>query len=206
MVDSIVRAALAGAAALGVSLTAWSQTTESVSISGVPPARVESGQTYTFTPHAVAVGPATPEFEIQNRPSWASFSWAGQLTGTPTASEAGTYSGIVISIVAGGARASLPTFSITVQAAGGVAAPATISWTPPTTNANGSVLTDLAGYRIYVGETPNQLVPIVALDNAGLTHYVLEGLKPGLQYFAMTAVNSRGIESTLSAVVEATLD
>jgi hypothetical protein len=206
MADSIVRAAaLAAAAASCLPLTAWSQTAESVSISGVPPATVQAGQTYTFTPDAVAVGPDTPHFEIQNQPPWASFSWAGELTGTPAATDEGRYSNIVISIVAGEARASLPNFSITVQAAGSVAAPATISWIPPTTNSDGSALTDLEGYRIYVGSTPNRLVPILGLENPALTSYLLEGLSTGLNYFAMTAIDSRGMESKLSEVVEVIL-
>jgi len=206
MTDSIVRAALlVGAAAWCVPLTAWSQTTESLTVAGVPPATVQAGQTYTFTPDAVAASPLSPHFEIQNLPLWASFSWAGSLTGTPAATDEGTYSNIVISIVAGDVRASLPTFSITVQAASGDAAPATISWLPPTTNTDGSVLTDLAGYRIYVGKTPNQLVPILALDNAAVTSYLLEGLSAGLNFFAMTAMNARGVESNLSPVIGVTL-
>jgi hypothetical protein len=205
MADFILRAgALAGAVAWCVPLTGWSQTTESLSIVGVPPATVQAGQTYAFAPDAVAVGPLNPYFEIQNLPPWASFSW-GHLTGTPETTDEGTYSNIVISIVAGSLRASLPAFSITVQAANGVAAPATISWIPPTANADGSVLTDLAGYRIYIGSTPSKLVPILALDTPGVTSYLLEGLSPGLNYFAMTAMNSRGMESKLSAVVRVTL-
>jgi hypothetical protein len=206
MADFIVRAAaLAGVVAWCVPLTAWSQTAESLSIAGVPPATVQAGQTYTFTPDAVAAGPVIPHFEIQNMPPWASFGWTGELTGTPAATDVGTYSNIVISIVAGDGSASLPSFSITVQGASSIAAPATLSWIPPTTNDDGSVLTDLAGYRIYVGSTPDQLVPILALDDPTLTSYVLEGLSPGLNYFAMTAMNSRGIESELSAVVGVTL-
>src|SRR5580698_9499323 len=38
-------------------------------------------------------------FSVQNRPAWASFSAAtGTLSGTPTASQTGTSSGIVISV------------------------------------------------------------------------------------------------------------
>jgi hypothetical protein len=202
MADSVIRAAaVAAVTACCVPLAAWSQTSESLSISGVPPATVQAGQAYRFAPDAVAVGPLIPHFEIQNQPPWTSFSWAGQLTGTPAATDAGIYSNIVISIVAGDARASLPDFSITVHAAGS----ATLSWTPPTTNDDGSVLTDLAGYHIYVGSAPNELVSIVTLDNPGLTSYLVEGLRPGLNYFAMTAMNSWGIESELSPVVGATL-
>jgi hypothetical protein len=225
MASFIVRAAaLAGAAACCVPLTGWSQTTESLSIAGVPPTTVQVGQTYTFEPQAMADGPLTPYFQVQNLPPWASFSWTGELTGTPAATDTGVYSNIVISIVAGDSSASLPSFSITVQAAssstgtaqaassstGGVQAAssasgtATISWTPPTTNTDGSPLTDLTSYRIYAGAAPNQLAPFVVIDN-GFSDCVVNGLSPGLYYFAMTAVNSQGIESDLSTVVSATL-
>ena len=206
MVNSILRAAaLAGAAAWCVPLAAWSQTAVSLSLTGVPPATAEAGQPYTFTPDAVAAGPVTPHFEIENLPRWATLDWSGQLTGTPAATDEGTYSDIVISMVAGTARVSLPAFSITVEAARSPTATATISWIPPTTNDDGSVLTNLAGYRIYVGSTPTRLAPLLTLDSATMTSYLLEGLHPGLNYFAMTAVNSAGLESALSAVVPVTL-
>jgi hypothetical protein len=205
MANFIVRAAaLVGAAAWCVPLPAWSQTTESVSISGVPPTTVQAGQTYSFTPQAEAEGPLIPSFQIQNLPPWASFNWPGQLAGTPAASDAGTYSNIVISIVAGDASASLPAFSITVQAASSTAGTATISWTPPTTNTDGSALTDLAVYHIYGGGAPDQL-RLMAVLGKSLTDCVIPDLSPGLYYFAMTAVNSQGIESELSTIVPATL-
>jgi hypothetical protein len=205
MADSTVRAAALAAAILCVPPAAWSQTAEWLSITGVPPATVQAGQPYSFTPASVATGPVAPHFEIQNLPPWASLGWAGQLTGTPATTDVGTYSNIVISLVAGDARASLPVFSITVQATTSVGAPATISWTPPTTNVDGSALTDLVGYRIWAGSTPDRLLPILSFDNSGMTSYALEGLSPGLHFFAMTAVNSQGLESALSALAEAFL-
>ena len=42
-------------------------------------------------------------------------------------------------------------------------------------------------------------------SGASMTSYLLEGLHPGLNYFAMTAVNSAGLESAPSAVVPVTL-
>ena len=219
MASFIVRAvALAGAAAWCVPLTAWSQTTESLSIAGVPPTTVQVGQTYSFAPQATAEGPLTPYFQIQNLPPWASFSWTGELTGTPAATDAGVYSNIVISIVAGSTGASLPSFSITVQAPSSstapstlaapspLAAPSTLAWSPPTTNTDGSTLTDLAGFSIYAGSAPNQLSPLLSIPNPWLTGYLLGdlNLSPGSYYFAMTAVNSQGIESALSEVIFAT--
>jgi hypothetical protein len=205
MASFIVRAAaLAGAAAWCVPLTGWSQTTELLSISGVPPTTVQAGQTYSFTPQAEAEGPLIPSFQIQNLPPWASFNWSGQLMGTPAASDAGVYSNIVISLVAGDFSASLPAFSITVQAPSSTAGTATISWTPPTTNTDGSPLTDLAVYHIYAGAAPDRLTLKAVIGNS-FTDLVIDGLSPGLYYFAMTAVNSQGAESELSTVVSATL-
>lgn len=206
MRDVIVRAALlAGAAALYPPLPAFSQQSDSLSISGAPATCVQVGEAYAFTPHAVAVGPISPHFEVQNLPQWASFGWSGQLAGSPTAADVGTYSNIVISIVAGTEQASLPVFSITVAPASGPNESATLSWTPPTTNVDGSALTNLAGYRVYAGTAPDHLAPVLTLDNAGLTCQVVDGLTRGLNYFAMTAVNSRGDESLLSSVVSVTL-
>lgn len=206
MRDAIVRAALlAGAAVLYPPLPALSQESDALSISGAPATCVQVGEAYAFTPHAVAVGPISPHFEVQNLPQWASFGWSGQVTGSPTATDVGTYSNIVISIVAGAERASLPVFSITVAPARGATESATLSWTPPTTNVDGSALTNLTGYRVYAGTAPDRLAPVLTLDNAGLTCHVIDGLTRGLNYFAMTAVNSRGDESALSSVVSVTL-
>jgi hypothetical protein len=115
----------------------------------------------------------------------------------------------------GYSKAVLPAFSILVQKAAsnpigsapantGTTAPAatgsaTLSWLPPTQNANGSVLTDLAGYHIYYGTTPD-LEQSVTLANAGLTRYVLTGLAKTTWYFAMTAYDSAGRESDRTVV------
>ena len=54
-------------------------------------------------------------FSIKNAPSWASFNSAtGELSGTPTAADVGTYSNITISLSDGTTSVSLPAFTITV--------------------------------------------------------------------------------------------
>ena len=74
----------------------------------------------------------------------------------------------MISVSDGTASASLPAFSLAVlQVATGTA---TVSWTPPTTNTDGSALTDLAGYRVAYGRAATELDQSAAVDNAGLTH------------------------------------
>jgi hypothetical protein len=78
----------------------------------------------------------------------------------------------------------------------------TLSWQPPTENADGSPLTDLSGYNIYVGTNSNTYDYMeIRLDNPGLITYVVENLDPGTYYFAATAFNSSGVESAFSREV-----
>ena len=76
---------------------------------------------------------------------------------------------------------------------------ATLSWTPPTENTDGSPLTDLAGFKLYYGVESGNYPAQVEIDNPGVTTYVVEGLAEGTWYFAATAYNSAGIESDYSA-------
>ena len=78
---------------------------------------------------------------------------------------------------------------------------AAVSWTPPTTNTNGSALTNLAGYKIYYGTSSNSLNQTVQIANTGLTNYVLTNLSGGATwYFGITAYTSTGAESALSSI------
>jgi hypothetical protein len=75
---------------------------------------------------------------------------------------------------------------------------ATLEWTPPTTQTNGAALADLAGYRILYGKSPGSLDTTIEIRNPGISSYVVEGLKPGTYYFAVTAFNARNHESERS--------
>jgi hypothetical protein len=100
-------------------------------ISGTPATTVQATRPYSFTP--VASDAETPQrlvFSISNRPSWASFSTTtGTLSGTPSASDVGTWSNIRIRVSDGSLSTSLPAFSITVTAPPNRAP--VISGTPP---------------------------------------------------------------------------
>ncbi len=77
------------------------------------------------------------------------------------------------------------------------AAIATLSWTPPTTNANGTPLTDLAGYRIYYGISSRGYSQSV--DAGNVTSYIIGGFAEGqTYYFAVTAYDTYGNESAYS--------
>ena len=75
----------------------------------------------------------------------------------------------------------------------------TISWQAPMRNNDGTPLVDLAGYRIYYGQTPGSYESLVRITNVGVMTYVLDGLSPGTYYLVMTSVNSAGLESAPSA-------
>ncbi|HVN44855.1 MAG TPA: fibronectin type III domain-containing protein [Steroidobacteraceae bacterium] len=82
---------------------------------------------------------------------------------------------------------------------------ATLSWEAPTSNTNGTPLTDLAGYRIYYGSSPGLLTRTIAIPTEGLQTYVIDDLEPGTWYFAVMAVASNGSESSLSDIVLKTI-
>src|SRR5579863_9762693 len=99
-------------------------------ISGSPATSVVAGQKYTFTPATTDPSGGTLTFSITNMPSWATFSTStGQLSGTPSSSNVGTYSNIGISVSDGTHSASLASFSVNVTAVVSSGSP-TISGTP----------------------------------------------------------------------------
>lgn len=86
-------------------------------ISGSPPTTVLAGAPYEFVPTASDANGDRLKFSVSNRPAWATFdSTTGRLRGVPAASQTGSYPNVVISVSDGRARASLPAFTITVQA------------------------------------------------------------------------------------------
>jgi hypothetical protein len=82
---------------------------------------------------------------------------------------------------------------------------ATLSWEAPTTTTQGSALTNLAGYRIYYGIYSNDLSQTVQVNGVGLQTYLIDNLGQGTWYFAIKAVTSSGVESSLSNVVSKTI-
>ena len=78
---------------------------------------------------------------------------------------------------------------------------ATLSWTPPTSNTDGTALTNLAGYRIHYGTSPAALTSTIQIANPGLSRYTLSNLSSGTYYFAVRAYTSAGSESANSNVV-----
>jgi hypothetical protein len=168
-------------------------------ISGTATPAVNASSPYSFTPSAADADGDTLAFTIQNKPAWAAFNTAtGRLSGTPTASDVGTYSNISISVSDGMATTALSPFSIAVTAVSNGSA--TLSWTAPTENTDGSTLSNLSGYRIRYGTSATALSQTIVINNAGVTTYVVEDLAPATWFFAVTAVTSSGAESINSNV------
>ncbi len=74
----------------------------------------------------------------------------------------------------------------------------TLDWTPPQENEDGSVLMDLAGYRLYWGTTSGVYPNSVTINNPGVTRYVFDNLPPGTYHFVATSFNAAGVESRFS--------
>lgn len=173
-------------------------------IQGQPGSSVLAGQAYNFRPTASDPNGDTLTFSAANLPDWAALNQStGAVTGTPTGSDVGTYSGITITVSDGTATASLTAFAITVTDV--ATGSATVSWTPPTQNSDGSTLTNLAGYRIAYGRSATVLDRSVSLNNPSLSTAVVDNLSSGTWFFAVSAVNDEGAASTPSNVASKTI-
>jgi hypothetical protein len=198
--------ALGGAAGCndsGDSSPAASSSASSLNISGVAVTQAQVGQQYSFTPSVKAAVAASVGFSISNKPNWASFNTTtGELMGTPTSADVGTDAGIAITASTGSSSASLPAFTITVTQAGAVV----LSWQAPTTNTDGSPLSDLAGYTINYGTSQWLLNESATVANASATSYTFQNLSPGTWYFTVSTYNSTGAEGLPSDMVSTTLN
>ena len=78
---------------------------------------------------------------------------------------------------------------------------ATISWTAPNQNTDGSALNNLAGYEIRYGQNVSALDSYITVDGVGSQTRVIENLTSGTWYFSIAARNSSGVLSNPSSPV-----
>ena len=181
--------------------------TAPVALTGTPATSVTAGQNYMFQP-TVSAGAGSVTFQIQGKPTWAAFNaTTGALTGTPAVANEGTSAGITISASNGSGSASIGPFAIVVNAppASPTTGSATLSWTVPTENTNGTPLTNLAGYHIYYGTSAGAWTSTITVLDATETSYVVAGLAPGTYYFAVVAFNTAGDDSPQSNIGSKTI-
>jgi Putative Ig domain len=196
-----------GAAAAAAGSTATAATTApdapKLTLTGTPATSIAVGAKYSFQPAVSAAGQGT-SFTIQGQPTWAEFDAAtGALTGTPTTGDEGQSSKVTISAKDAASSASIGPFTIVVT--GPANGTATLSWTAPAYDANGSPITGLAGYNIYYGTDPSNLTKSIDVAGAATTTYVVTGLTAGTYYFAVSAYNSEGVDSSLSNIGQKTI-
>ncbi len=107
---------------------------------------------------------------------------------------------------------AITSISILLYGCGGIETPAvevptgsvTLAWEAPTINEDGSPITDLAGYRVYYGETSQAYTDVVNVGNS--TGASIGGLPIGKTlYFSVTAFDISGNESTFSSEVSTIL-
>ncbi len=95
-------------------------------------------------------------------------------------------------------------FFLLTNAPAALAGNVTLSWDPPSTNEDGTTLTDLAGYNVYFGTSSG--VYTASVNTGDVNIYELIDLTDGFTYyFAVTAYDISGNESTYSEEVYATL-
>jgi hypothetical protein len=172
-------------------------------ISGAPSSTAVVGKFYSFAPTVVAPSGAALTYAIANRPNWSQFSAAtGSLSGVPTASSVGTDAGITIKVSDGAESATLPQFNIAVAAAAAPAAgSASLSWSKPTQNTDGSPLTDLAGYVIRYGTSAAALNSQISIGSPNSTDVEISNLAAGNWYFEVASINTADVESQFSAPI-----
>jgi len=82
---------------------------------------------------------------------------------------------------------------------------ASVTWSVPTHNTDGSVLTDLSSYRIFYGTSPSTMIQSVDVSGASTASRTITGLSPGTYYFAVAAINNGGVASDPSNAVSMTV-
>jgi hypothetical protein len=180
--------------------------TAAIALQGTPPATVTVGTDYVFQPVA-SPSNAGIIFTATGLPAWLSVNAnTGALSGMPAAKDEGTTGHITITAGNGSSSASLTPFTIQVKGAAPSATEAVrLSWAAPTKNADGTPVTDLAGYHIYYGASSSEVTKRIDVAGAASTTYVIEGLTSGTYHFSLVAYNSAGLDSGQSNVADQTI-
>jgi hypothetical protein len=198
-------------------VTAAAPTNRAPVISGTPATTVAAGTAYSFTPTASDADGNTLTFGVQNRPSWATINTtSGRLSGTPSASQLGTYSNIAITVSDGSTTVSLPAFSITVSQAAnrapvitGTASTVAVvgqaySFAPSASDPDGNALTFTATNLpswLSIGSTTGALSGTPAAANVGTASNIVITVNDG-----RTTTSLAAFSITVSATANGTAE
>ncbi len=81
--------------------------------------------------------------------------------------------------------------ALTLLSVSALAGQAVLNWTAPTQNEDGTPLTDLAGYKIYMGQALSGPYPVsIDIADPTIVTFTVPNLSEGTYYFVTTAYNS----------------
>jgi len=191
--------ATSGAVSGSTSLTVTAATLVSITINPGNPS-VAQGTSQQFS----ATGTYS-DASTQNLTT--SATWSSSVPGVAPISNAAGSQGLATAIAPGTTTITAVSGSVSGTAVLTVAASypgtATLTWMAPTTNTDGSPLTDLAGYKIYYGTA--QGVYTTTIDVGNVTTYIINNLAPGTYYFVTVSYNTSGNESAYSNEISKTI-
>ncbi len=194
----------ASLAPFSIQITAPAPANRAPTISGTPPTTATAGVAYSFTPTASDPDGNTLVFSAIGLPSWLSLNVStGRLSGTPSAGNVGTAANIRITVSDGTLTASLAAFSIQVAAAP-TNNSATVSWVAPAQRVDGSALTNLSGFKVYVGQTSRNYTQVITVAGSTSASSTVTGLGAGIWFFAVAAYDATGVTSDPSTEVSKT--
>jgi hypothetical protein len=156
-------------------------------------AHAQTAGTINFTANKTsATGSLTPVLTWSTTPVASSCTASGAWSGTKFASGSETLATITAS----------KSYTLTCAWGNGNAS---LSWTAPTQNTDGSSLTNLKGFKVLYGTSATALNNSQSIDSKTATSATIAALGSGTWYFAVRAVNTAGAESDNSAVVTRTI-
>jgi serine protease len=151
-------------------------------------AQAQTAGVVTFTANKTSsTGAFAPVLTWSTNPTAQSCTASGGWSGTKAAYGTQTLSSISVST----------SYTITCAWSTGSA---NVTWVAPTTNSDGSALTDLAGFKVYYGTSSTSLSSSATVDDMTRRSAIVDSLSPGTWYFAVRAVNSAQKESANSNV------
>lgn len=96
---------------------------------------------------------------------------------------------------------SSASYTLTCSWSGGLGS-AVVNWITPTTNTDGSPLTDLAAFVVFYGSSASALTQSKAIADPAAASTTIASLTPGNWFFAVRSVNAVGVESSNSNVAQ----
>lgn len=161
------------------------------------PLHAQNEPTLTFTAQTTTgAGSVVPVLTWSTTPAATSCTASGDATWTGTKAASGTQTLASIS--------ASKTYQLSCTWPGDTSA--TLTWTPPTQNTDGTALTNLAGYKVYRAATSAGVASATPTTVAGnVTTHRFSSLAAGANFFGVTAYNSAGAESGMSNIASKTV-